>query len=985
MRNKIFSMLLIFIFALILVTVASAGKETQLTNGERLTQRTAISGNYVFWTETTGNDVHAFDLNTGKITGINGNGMYGSLVVNVYGNKVVWSGDDGEGVYLYDISTDYVTKIKSGSLPDIYGNYIVYTKDDGIYLYDISVHGETKIASVYSSPAIFDKQVVWSQANSNNGYDIRKYDISTHQTSILASTKNSIPESELDIYGNIVVWTESANVYMYDIASHKKTQITNNGNASQPAIYGNLIVYTICDQGDVYSPGHTDIYMYDRSTSGTTRITTSTCAFGPSIYGDKIVYTDSRSNPEVGEVRDIYLYELNLEKPVADFYSPEAEELAMYGISSSNNVISFFDNSTGSPTSWFWDFGDGNSSTEKNPIHAYGAEGGYTVNLTVMNNAGSNATSKYGYVLINEGSGFVHPAYFSSDVRSGTAPLTVLFKDDGAAGIWKTWYFGDGSTSSISIDPFDDNGLISEYTTHTYEKPGKYTVKLQYDDRGGNGLIAKYHYINVTEPGKPIAAFTVNKPSDPKSLAMKFIDKSIGNPESWFWDFGDGSDSTDRNPTHTYAAAGTYTVNLTANNGNGTDSKVAKINVLKTASPCAYISNYASNSVSVIDIATNNVIATVPVGTCPSGVAVNPEGTEAYVANTMDSTVSVIDTAINSITATVPVGLCPIGVAVNPSGTKVYVANMADSTVSVIDTATNKVTATVSLGRPYGITVNPTGTRVYVTNYYENTVSVINTTTNTVMATVNVGSHPKGVIVNKDGTKVYVANSDSDSSTNYTGTISVIDTATNNITATVPVGSNPWGIALSPDGTKIYVANYKSNTLSVIDTTTNAITDTILVGSNPFGVAFSLDGTKVYVANAGSYDTIGNTVTVIDTETNMVSGEVKVGIHPIAFGLFTGAFQAFRPASIVANFSSSVANGSAPLSVQFTDLSVNATQWYWEFGDGYTSTEQNPNHEFETPGNYTVNLTVSNSNGTSYKTKIVKLLDVNSSEIQLRN
>ena len=419
-----------------------------------------------------------------------------------------------------------------------------------------------------------------------------------------------------------------------------------------------------------------------------------------------------------------------------------------------------------------------------------------------MNNAGSNTTSKYGYVLINEGSGFVHPADFSSDVRSGTAPLTVLFKDDGAAGIWKTWYFGDGSTSSIFIDPFDDNGLISEYTTHTYEKPGRYTVMLRYDDRGGNGLITKYHYINVIEPGKPVAAFTVNKPSDPKSLTMKFIDKSIGNPESWFWNFGDGSNSTDRNPTHTYSAAGTYTVNLTASNGNGTDSKLATINVLKPASPCAYISNYVSNSVSVIDTATNSVTATVPVGTCPSGVAVNPEGTEAYVANTMDSTVSVIDTAINNITATVPVGLCPIGVAVNPSGTKVYVANMAASTVSVIDTTTNNVTATVSVERPYGITVNSAGTKVYATNFYENTVSVINTTTNTVMATVNVGRHPKGVIVNKDGTKVYVVNSESDSSTNYTGTISVIDTAINNVSATVPVGNNPWGIAAQPGWNK---------------------------------------------------------------------------------------------------------------------------------------------------------------------------------------
>ena len=132
------------------------------------------------------------------------------------------------------------------------------------------------------------------------------------------------------------------------------------------------------------------------------------------------------------------------------------------------------------------------------------------------------------------------------------------------------------------------------------------------------------------------------------------------------------------------------------------------------------------------------------------------------------------------------------------------------------------------------------------------------------------------------------------------------------------------------------------------------------------------------MANSGSYDTIGNKISVIDTGTNMVTGAVNVGIHPIAFGQFTGAFQAFKPVLIAANFRSNVTNGSAPLSVQFTDLSVNATQWYWDFGDGYASPEQNPSHNYYTQGNYIVNLTVSNDNGTSSKTSIINVLDGNS-------
>lgn len=123
MKNKALSLFLIFSIFTILTTVASAGKEIQLTHGERLTQRTAIYGNYVFWTETTANCVHAFDRTTGKRTDIDGNGMYGSLLVNAYGNKVVWTGDDGGGVYMYDISTGNITK--SGFLDKIsFRNYV---------------------------------------------------------------------------------------------------------------------------------------------------------------------------------------------------------------------------------------------------------------------------------------------------------------------------------------------------------------------------------------------------------------------------------------------------------------------------------------------------------------------------------------------------------------------------------------------------------------------------------------------------------------------------------------------------------------------------------------------------------------------------------------------------------------------------------------------------------------------------------------------
>lgn len=81
-----------------------------------------------------------------------------------------------------------------------------------------------------------------------------------------------------------------------------------------------------------------------------------------------------------------------------------------------------------------------------------------------------------------------------------------------------------------------------------------------------------------------------------------------------------------------------------------------------------------------------------------------------------------------------------------------------------------------------------------------------------------------------------------------------------------------------------------------------------------------------------------------------------------------------EPVLPVANFSSNVTSGFAPLSVQFTDLSTNATEWNWNFGDGSYSTEQNPTHTYSKNGEYTVNLIVSNINGTSSTTNMIECI-----------
>jgi len=179
-------------------------------------------------------------------------------------------------------------------------------------------------------------------------------------------------------------------------------------------------------------------------------------------------------------------------------------------------------------------------------------------------------------------------------------------------------------------------------------------------------------------------------------------------------------------------------------------------------------------------------------------VAVSPDGSKVYVTNTFSNsnTVSVIDTATNTVSATIPIG-ASLGVAVTPDGSKVYVANLASNTVSVIDTATNTIIARTGdplQGGSFGVAVSPDGSKVYVANGFGNTVSVIDTATNTVIATIFVrGFTSIGVAVTPDGSKVYVANLASN-------TVSVIDTAANAVGPTIPVGNGPaaFGVFIQP-------------------------------------------------------------------------------------------------------------------------------------------------------------------------------------------
>jgi len=149
-----------------------------------------------------------------------------------------------------------------------------------------------------------------------------------------------------------------------------------------------------------------------------------------------------------------------------------------------------------------------------------------------------------------------------------------------------------------------------------------------------------------------------------------------------------------------------------------------------------YVANSGSNDVSVIDGASNSVAATItdPNAVSPVAVAVNPTTNTIYVANCRSNNLSVIDGATNSVTATIPVGTCPSGVAVDSQTDFIYVANAGDSqngtpgNVTVINGATNATTTLSDPNAviPVAVAANSVTNKIYVANSGSNNVTVIN-------------------------------------------------------------------------------------------------------------------------------------------------------------------------------------------------------------------------------------------------------------------
>jgi PKD repeat protein len=229
-------------------------------------------------------------------------------------------------------------------------------------------------------------------------------------------------------------------------------------------------------------------------------------------------------------------------------------------------AVQFTDASSGSPTSWQWDFGDGLTGTDQNPVHIYMKSGFYRITLIATNSSGSKRANRT--ITI------VPAAATASFVYSPSSPKVgqiIQFADtsSGSPTSWQ-WNFGDGATSTV------------KNPSHAYSAPGAFVVSLIVSNSSSSRTTS--HTVSVLPESALSASFTYSSASPAAGQSVQFTDTSAGSPTSWSWSFGDGTTSTTQNPSHVYTTTGSKTVTLSVSNASGSNSTSRTITVVAALS-----------------------------------------------------------------------------------------------------------------------------------------------------------------------------------------------------------------------------------------------------------------------------------------------------------------------------------------------------------------------------------------------------------------
>jgi PKD repeat protein len=552
---------------------------------------------------------------------------------------------------------------------------------------------------------------------------------------------------------------------------------------------------------------------------------------------------------------------------------PDATITASDTISCDPSTVFHFTNNA-TATSWHWNFGDSNTSTQQNPSHTYATGGNYQVSLIVTNSYGCSDTSSS--ILIHVGSSNWVGFHLLND--SGCAPLTVTFVNNSANRLTCSWNFGDGDTAS------------GEPIYHEYTNAGWYDVTYFITTTTGcTGQITKHHAVHVLE--NPVVNFTYSSSQGCSPFNVQFTNLSTSF-DSCFWNFGDGFTSTQTNPAHTFTGNGIFNVTLICWNASGCSKSKTVTNAISVTRAKALFS------------------ASPRVG-CPP-LAVNFTNFSAG----------------NGLT---------------------YFWDFGDGNTSTQQLPTHTYTISGVFNVKLIVT-DAAGCRD--TMYKVAYIQTVNPAANYIPPPPTTGCAPMSTQFTDQtqGSNSWLWNfGDGDSSTiqNPTHTYELPGTYTVALTTTTSNGGCMQTI--SNFSTFIVHGGYAgfTHTDSQCPPYESCFHDTSYQAVSwlwDFGDgSYSTDQNPCHNYAAPGYHSVSLSITTADgcTYTTMQSNTVY-----------------FPPFG--ANFYGIPSSSTFPMDVQFYANSTGATGWYWDFGDGNTSTEENPNHLYLDSGNFTVTLIIYN-------------------------
>ena len=620
-------------------------------------------------------------------------------------------------------------------------------------------------------------------------------------------------------------------------------------------------------------------------------------------------------------------------------------------------TVNFTDTTTGAVTGWAWTFGDGGTSNAQSPSHQYLAAGTYTVALTATGPGGSNTATQTNLVTVTT----TPVAEFTGAPLTGTAPLTVNFTNQSTGSVtgW-AWDFGDGGTST------------AQSPSHQYTVPGTYTVTLTATGACGPNLRTRTAYVVVAAPA-PVANFTASATSGCAPLTVDFTDATAGAVTSWAWTFGDGGTSTAQNPSHQYLAAGTYTVALTAT-GPGGGNTLTQVDLVTVGDvPAAGfsgspLSGDAPLTVAFTDATTGTVTSRAwdfgDGGTstdaspsheylAPGMYTVRLIATNACGPDTLTRADYVVVTAaapVAAFTADQAAGCAPLAVGFSDASTGAVTGwawDFGDGGTSAAANPSHEYlvagTYTVSLtvSGPGG---DDTATQADLVTVGGAPVAAFaaSTLAGTAPLTVDFTDQSAGAL----GLAWDFGGDGTDTVANPQHTFTVPGTYAVTLVATADCGADTARVDIEVTAPGAPVA---------------AFTRLPVRGCAPLLVGFTDQSTGLRTGRSWDFGDAATDTAAAPGHEYALPGSYDVRL--VVFGpggadTLTVAGAVIVDGPVTAAFAADVTTGPGPLVVTFTDQSAGgATAWAWDFGDGGTSTEQHPVHEFAMPGAYTVSLT----------------------------